>query len=79
MGYPHIDLLSLQVDDGILAAVLEQIFVGWNALIGEDLGEAISASGVHKVSEELKVAIKNQFNTFNEIHSSFELPRRILA
>lgn len=59
MGYPHVDLLALKVDDGILATVLEQILVGWNALVGEDLGEAISASGVQQVSEELKVIVKN--------------------
>ena len=55
MRHAHVDLLALEVDDAVLAAVLEAVLVGGHGVVGEDLGEPVSAPGVHQVSEELDV------------------------
>ena len=54
MNDAHVDLLALQVDDGVLAAVFEHVLEGWDVVVGHDLGIFVSASGVEHVREELK-------------------------
>ena len=50
----HVDLLALQVDDGVLAAVFENVLEGWDVVVCHDLGIFISASRVEHIREELK-------------------------
>ena len=55
MGHPHVDLLALEVDDAVLAAVLEAVLVGGDGVVGQQLGEPVRAPGVHQVRQELDV------------------------
>ncbi len=48
-------LLALEVDDGVLASVFEQVLVGGDGVIGQDLGKPVGASGVHQVGQKLHV------------------------
>ena len=55
VGHPHVDLLALEVDDAVLAAVLEAVLVGGDGVVGQELGEPVGAPGVHQVRQELDV------------------------
>ena len=55
MGHTHVHLFALQVDNGVLAAVLEQVLVGGHAVVGQDLGESICATRVHQVGQKVHV------------------------
>jgi len=48
-------LLSLKIDDGVLSSVFEEVFVGGDAVVGQDLGETVGAAGVHQVGQELQI------------------------
>ncbi len=48
-------LFSLKIDDGVLSSVFEEVFVGGDAVVGQDLGETVGATGVHQVGQELKI------------------------
>ena len=48
-------LLSLEIDDGVLATVLKEVLVGGDAVVGQDLGEAVGAPGVEQVGQELEI------------------------
>ena len=54
MSDTHVDLFTLEIDNGVLATVFEKVLVGRNAVVGQDLGETISAPCVHQIGEELQ-------------------------
>ena len=56
MRHAHVDLLALEVDDAVLAAVLEAVLVGRDGVVGEDPGEPVRAPRVHQVCEELDIS-----------------------
>ena len=47
------DLFTLQVHDGVLAAVLEAILVGGHGVVDQEASELIRAPRVHQVRQEL--------------------------
>ena len=53
MGNSHVNLLTLEVDDGVLAPVLKGVLIGGHRVVGQDLGKAVGAAGVHQVGEEV--------------------------
>jgi len=55
VGYTHVDLFTLQINNGILSTVFEKIFISRYAVVGQDLRETIGAAGVHEVGEEIDV------------------------
>ena len=40
---PPSHLLALEVDDGVLAAVLEAVLVGGHRVVGQQLGEPVTS------------------------------------
>ena len=56
VGHAHVDLLPLEVDDAVLAPVLEAVLVGRHRVVAQQLGEPVSAPGVHQVSQELDIS-----------------------
>jgi len=55
MSNSHINLLALEVYNGVLAPVFKTVFIGGDGVVSQDLGESVCASGVHQVSQELHI------------------------
>lgn len=55
VSHTHINLLALEVYNGILPSVFETVLVGWDGVVGKNLGESVGASGVHQVGQELNI------------------------
>ena len=55
MSNTHVHLFTLEIDNGVLASVLKDVFIGRDAMVGQYLGKAIGASGIHEVGEEVDV------------------------
>ena len=56
VSHAHVHLLALEVHDAVLAPVLEAVLVGRNRVVAQQLGEPVSAPGVHQVSQELDIS-----------------------
>ena len=50
------DLFSLKIDNAVLSSVLEAVLISGDGVIGQDLGESVSAASVHEVSEEFNIS-----------------------
>ena len=49
----QVDVLALQIDDAVLAAVLEQVTIGRNAVISQQTRVTIRAACVQQIRQEL--------------------------
>lgn len=47
-------LFTLEIDDGVLAPVLEEVLEGRDVLLDEEAGELGGAAGVQQVGQELE-------------------------
>ena len=54
MDHSHVDLLTLQVDDGVLAPVVELVLEGRHLLLDQQLGKLVGAASVKHISQKLK-------------------------
>ena len=47
-------LFTLEIDDGVLAPVLEEVLEGRDVLLDQEAGELGGAAGVQQVGQELE-------------------------
>jgi hypothetical protein len=59
----QVDVLALQIDDAVLAAVLEQVTIGRNAVISQQTRVTIRAACVQQIRQELNGKLKNEEET----------------
>ena len=46
----------MKIDNAVLSSVLETVLISGDGVIGQDLGESVSAASVHEVSEEFNIS-----------------------
>ena len=51
---PVLYLFTLEIDDGVLAPVLEEVLEGRDVLLDQEAGELGGAAGVQQVGQELE-------------------------
>ena len=67
LTYTHIHLFALQVDNGVLTAIFEQVLIGGYTVIGQDLGEPVGAASVHQIRQEIHI-LGSEFVFVFQIH-----------